>query len=212
LFLGLQAFGGLAYLEGRSLLSGRLGKKLFSRHLTLSDDAYHPMSVGIPFDFEGSPRRAVKLVDRGVVQAVVHDRRTARRAATRSTGHALPLPNAYGPLPVNLVMAAGRSQPQELVAGTRRGLLITRFHYTNVLDPKTLTLTGMTRFGTFLIENGKLGPAVQNMRFTDSMERVLGSVEGVTRTRRFCGSFFGGGYVVPGVKLGRLAFTSGTDF
>jgi predicted Zn-dependent protease len=212
LFMGALGLGGLPWLEGRSLFSDKTEKRVFSTSFTLRDDAYHPMTVGIPFDFEGSPRQAVTLVERGVFKRVVHDRRTARRAGCESTGHALPLPNTSGPLPLNLVLEGGDASLDDLIASTRKGLLITRFHYTNVLDPKALVLTGMTRFGTFVIENGRVGRPVQNMRFTDELGRVLSRVDGLTSDRHYCASFFGGGYVVPGMKLARLAFTSGTDF
>ncbi len=213
MFLAFDAFGAQAFLEGSSFLSGRLGEKVFGDNITIRDDAYHPDTTGMPFDFEGVPRRAVTLVERGVAKAVVHDRRTAKKAGARSTGHGFPQPNAYGPLPLNLVMEGGDSSVEEMVASIDKGLLVTRLHYTNVIDPKRLIITGMTRDGTFLIENGKLSRGVKNLRFTESIPKLLNHVTALSRDRISASTFFGGcGFVAPAIQAERFTFTSGTEF
>ena len=158
------------------------------------------------------PRQRVSLIEQGVFTGVVHDRRTAAIAGVSSTGHALPQPSTAGPLPLNLVMEAGDATLADLVHSTPRGILVTRLHYTNVMDPLNLVLTGMTRDGTFLIENGRVTKPVRNLRFTESAVRLLAHVEGVTRERHYLSTLFGGSYVVPGIKSSAMAFSSGTRF
>lgn len=212
LFMGWFGFGGLTVLDGRSFMSGKIGKRILGRKITISDDVYHPKTIGFPFDYEGMPRKRVVLIDKGVARQAVHDRYTARLAKTRSTGHALPQPNSHGPIPMNLVMEPGDSSLEEMIASTDRGILVHQFHYTNVADPNGLLLTGMTRNGTFLIEKGKVVKPIKNLRFTESAVRALSDVEALTKEQKFCGSFFGGAFVVPGAKIREFSFSSTTPF
>ena len=92
-------------------------------------------------------KRRVPLIEAGACREVVHDSKTAAAAGVASTGHALPAPNAWGPFPYNLSMAAGEASREELIGGLERGLLVTRFHYTNAVQPKQVKITGMTRDG-----------------------------------------------------------------
>lgn len=212
-FLAFRGFGALAYQEGRSFLSGKLGKKIMGKNVSIIEDAYHPDIAGMPFDFEGMPRKKVVLVDKGVACNVVHDRLTAKKAKCSSTGHALPQPNAYGPLPTNLVLLPGNSSMQEMINSTEKGILISEFHYTNILDPMKMTITGMTRNGTFLIENGVITRGIKNMRFTDSVLNILSNVELISRETELRSGFFGGsGFVTPALKIKNFNFSSETKF
>ncbi|MEK7766507.1 MAG: metallopeptidase TldD-related protein, partial [bacterium] len=211
-FWAWEAFGGLAFVEGRSCLSGKIGEKMLHPSVTIVDDAGHPRTMGAPFDAEGAPRQAVTLVDRGTIRGVVHDRITAKRAGVASTGHALPQPNPWGPLAANLVLTPGKDSLESLIGKVSRGLLITEFHYTNVLDPMTLTVTGMTRNGTFLIERGAVGPAVKNMRFTQSLVEAFQRGAGIGKDLEFRRGFFGGGFFCPAIVLDDFTFSSGTQF
>jgi len=212
-FLAFRGFGTLAYQEGRSFLTGKLGKKIMGHNISIIEDAYHPDIAGTPFDFEGMPRKKVVLVAKGVACNLVHDRLTAKKAKCVSTGHALPQPNAHGPLPTNLVLLPGNSCIQEMISSTERGILISEFHYTNILDPMKMTITGMTRNGTFLIENGAITKGVKNMRFTDSVLNMLSNVEMISRDTELCGGFFGGGgFVTPALKINNFNFSSETKF
>jgi PmbA protein len=204
--------GAKAYQEDRSYVSGKLGQKLFSSLLTVSDDAYHPMAPGLPFDFEGMPRQRVLLVDKGVPCAVVHDRITARRAGVQSTGHSLPQPNTSGPMALNVVVEGTDKPLDELVKDVDQGLLVKRFHYGNVLEPKKLSLTGMTRSGLFRIEGGEVVGPVKNMRFTDDLVSVFSTLEDVGRAEPTGKALFGGGFVVPPMRVREFSFTSGTEF
>jgi len=212
LFMAWEGFGALPYLEGRSFVSGKLGRKVLGENITITDDVYHPKTLGLNFDYEGMPRRTVVLVDRGMAKAVVHDRKTAKEAGTESTGHALPQPNTNGPMPLNLTLAAGNSSLDEMVAGTDRGLLITHFHYTNILDPIPLMITGMTRDGVFLVEKGKVKRPVKNFRFTESVVKAFNRVEALGRETAYAHAFWGGGIVCPAAKIRGFHFSSATRF
>lgn len=211
-FLAFTAFNGLAFNEDRSPFSGRLGEKLFSEKLTILDDTNHPLSCGMPFDFEGVPRQKVTLVENGIVKSVVHERKTAKMAGLESTGHSLPQPNSFGPVPFNLVVEAGDEDVEQMIRSTERGLYVTHFHYTNMINPMEQILTGMTRDGVFLIRDGKLAEPVCNLRFTESAFKAYSNLEMLGSEQKRITAAFGGACVVPGMKIGDFTFTSTTEF
>jgi len=212
LFLAWGAMNGKAFNEGRSPFSGKTGVKMVGDNITITDDAYHPMTPGQPFDFEGMPRRKVTMIENGVFRGTVHDRSTGPKAGLSSTGHALPQPDSNGPIPVNMVYTAGGSSLEEMIASTEKGLLVTRLHYCNILDPMKLTITGMTRDGLFLVEKGKVARGVKNMRFTESILSILSNVEALSRQLYKTETFWGGGgTVVPAMKVNGWHFTSKTE-
>lgn len=213
LFTAWDGFGGLQALEGRSFVSGRLGESVFAPSVRITDDAYHPDTIGLNFDFEGLPRQAVRLIDAGRAAGVVHDRKTARAAGVESTGHALPQPNTTGPMPLNLVMEPGDATLEQMIANTERGLLVTHFHYTNILEPRTLLITGMTRDGLFLIERGKVRRPAKNLRFTESVVGALNRVAAIGRATEYSATFWGGGGIVcPALAIKQFNFSSATRF
>ncbi|MEP6697167.1 MAG: TldD/PmbA family protein [Pseudonocardiales bacterium] len=209
-FLAYLAFGGKDYNDGRSALSGRLGELVCDERVTIADDALCPLLPGVPFDAEGTAKRRVPFIDRGIAVAVAHDRETADVAGTTSSGHALAPPNPHGPLPSHVVMAGGQASLADLVAGCERGLYVTRFHYTNVVHPLRTTLTGMTRDGTFLIEDGEITGGVRNLRFTQSSLEALSAVEDVGRDLQVFNEAFFAAAATPALRLSRFAFTSAT--
>ncbi len=213
LFYGWLAGNGLAFAENRSFHRGELGKKLLSDKLTIIEDPYHPELGGLPFDMEGFARKRVTLVDKGVIAGVCHDRRSARLCKGENTGHARMQPDSGGPGPSSLVVATGDQSIEQMIARTPRGLLVTKFHYTNVVDPMDISLTGMTRSGTFLIEDGKITRAVKNMRFTQSLLSAFAEIEAVGDAAHATGgALFGGNFVVPAMKLKKFRFSSPTGF
>ena len=123
------------------------------------------------------PRQRVTLVDKGIVRNLVYSRRSAKKAKTKPTGHGFALPNDYGEAPMNLVVSGGTSSLQEMIATTERGLLVTRLWYIREVDPYEKVMTGMTRDGLFLVERGKVGKAVRNFRFNQSILEMLKNVE-----------------------------------
>ncbi|TAM74665.1 TldD/PmbA family protein [bacterium] len=205
-----QHFSAQSYVDGSSFLSDGLDRTYAGDNVTIRDDYAHPEVLGMPFDFEGSLTRPVTLIDRGVGRHVVTDAYYAARLGVANTGHALPAPNAYGPQPRTLILEPGTKSREELIAQTKRGLLITRFWYIRPVDQRQTIVTGMTRDGTFLIENGRIAGGVRNMRFNQSILGVLRACEPARELMRT------GGYayqcVVPAVKVERFHFSSGTEF
>lgn len=177
LFLGFLAFSGKSFAQGRGILTGRMGEQVAGTNITIHEDPFMTAYPGIPFDYEGVPKQKVTLIENGIARGVVHDRRSAAMAGTESTGHALPADNARGPYPKNMVMAAGNASLDDMVKSTTRGLLITHFWYINYLNPMRTQISGSTRDGTFLIENGEITSPVQNMRATPSILESFSNVE-----------------------------------
>jgi PmbA protein len=210
-FLAYLGFGGRAIVEGRSCFSGRLGQALMSDRVTIVDDALSPLTIGLPFDFEGTPKRRVELVRDGIPETGVHDRRSAAQAGTESTGHALPPPNPMGAFPLNLFLEPGKDSMDAMIAGTERGLLVSRFHYSNVVHPREAIITGMTRDGTWLIENGAVSRPVKNFRFTQSIIEALRDVEMVGSETQLASEFFFAAGRVPALKISRFQFTGKSD-
>jgi PmbA protein len=204
-------FAATALEDKRSCLNDRMGKKLFGANVDISDDVYHPLQMGAPFDGEGMPRERVSLVEKGVPKNLVYSRASAKRAKKKPTGHGFALPNEYGEAPMNLVFAGGQSSLEEMIASTTHGLLVTRLWYIREVDPYEKVLTGMTRDGLFRVESGKVTSAVKNFRFNQSILEMLRSVEMMSPAVRATGeeSFE---MVVPAMKVGNFHFTEATKF
>ena len=208
-FLAYVGFSGKAYHEGRSFLSGHLEEGLMSEQVSITDDALADHAMGLTFDFEGQPKRITPLIEYGVAIKPVMDSYWSAKTGWLNTGHALPAPNAFGPMPLNMEMAAGDRSIDELIAGVQRGVYVTRFHYVNVEDPISVLLTGMTRDGTFMIEDGRLTRPLKNLRFTQSAVDALYWCDAVTAERRFVGTEEGA-VLVPGVLITKFNFTGQT--
>jgi PmbA protein len=204
-------FAGTSVLDKRSCLLGRMGKKVFGDNITIWDDAYHPLQSGAPFDGEGLPRRKVLLVDRGVPKNLVYSRATAKKMKVKPTGHGFSLPNEYGEAPMNLVFAGGDKSVDDMIRSTERGVLVTRLWYIREVDSYEKILTGMTRDGTFLVENGKVAGGIRNFRFNQSIIETLAKVEMLGSAVRAAGeeSFE---MVVPAMKVRDFHFSEVTKF
>jgi PmbA protein len=204
-------FAATALEDKRSCLNDRMGKQLFGKNITITDDAYHPLQLGAPFDGEGLPRERVLLVDRGVPKNLVYARTTAKAARKKPTGHGFPLPNEYGEAPLNLVFSSGTTSLEEMIASTDRGLLVTRLWYIREVDPYEKIMTGMTRDGLFLVEKGKVTSAVRNFRFNQSILEMLRNVELLGPAVRASGeeAFE---MVVPAMKVRDFHFSEVTKF
>jgi predicted Zn-dependent protease len=211
-WLGWLGFGAKAYDEGRSFLVGRLGQRVCSPLVTIVDDALTPDAIGVGFDFEGVPKRRVTLIDEGVAASLVYDFRAATGHGVEPTGHGLPAPSAEGALPMHLAMLPGQASKADLVAGLERGLLVTRFHYTNLVNLMETTITGMTRDGTFWVEDGKVVGAVRNLRFTQSILDALSSVRAVGAETELAAEDGYGAARAPALAIDRFAFSSATTF
>jgi predicted Zn-dependent protease len=205
-FMGLTA---TAVQEERSFMNGQFGKQLVSPLVTIYDDGHDPAGLPQAFDYEGVPKQRVAMIEHGIANAVVYDSFTAMREGKTNTGHALPAPNSYGPLPLNTMMEAGEASMETLLKGIERGLYVTRFHYTNVVHPVKTLFTGMTRDGTFLIEHGELTRPVKNLRFTQNILDALREVQAIGRERIQCTEYLP--IVAPALRIGRFNFTGITD-
>jgi PmbA protein len=216
-------YSGMAILDQRSFLTGRIGSQLFGKNVTIWDDVTHPLQTGSPFDGEGVRRQRLPLVENGVVKRVVYARATAERmqhseykdkvGPIAATGHGFALPNEMGEMPCNIVFAAPQN-PQtvaEMIASTERGVLVTRLWYIREVDPYEKILTGMTRDGTFLVENGRVRQGVRNFRFNQSLIQMLSNVEVMSAPVRCSGeeSF---DMVAPAMKVRDFGFTEVTKF
>jgi PmbA protein len=216
-------YSGMAILDQRSFLTGRIGSQLFGKNITIWDDVTHPLQTGSPFDGEGVRRQRLPLVEDGAVKRVVYARATAERmkhseykdkvGPIEATGHGFALPNEMGEMPCNIVFAAPQN-PQtvaEMIASTERGVLVTRLWYIREVDPYEKILTGMTRDGTFLVENGRVRQGVRNFRFNQSLIHMLSNVETMSLPVRCSGeeSF---DMVAPAMKVHDFGFTEVTKF
>lgn len=206
----IDHFSAQSYDEGTSFFTGGLGNAYFPEHLTIRDDYAHPLAPGMPFDYEGQPTMRLPLVENGIVRNIVTDSYWAKKLDLDNTGHALPAPNSYGPLPRALVVEPGSVSTQELIANTKRGLLVSRFWYIRTVDQKQAIVTGMTRDGTYLIENGKLAGGVRNLRFNQSIVDALKNATFSSAQRRTAGD--AGTLVTPTAKIENFHFTSTTEF
>jgi predicted Zn-dependent protease len=204
-------FAATAMWDQRSCFNKRMGKQLMGKNITLHDDAYHPLQTGAPFDGEGIPRQKILLVDKGVPTNLVFARATARKMKARPTGHGFSLPNEMGEAPVNLVFGGGTSSVDDMVRSTDRGILVTRLWYIRDVDPYEKVLTGMTRDGTFLVQDGKVAGGVRNFRFNQSVLEMLSNVEMMGAAVRAAGeeSFE---MVVPPMKVRDFHFSEVTKF
>lgn len=205
LFLSFLGFGAKTFIERRSFMSGKIGEKITGDNITIVEDPYCPENLGIPFDYEGTNKKKVILIQNGVARGVVYDSYYANIAGVESTGHALPPINRFGPYPKNLVMDAGDRTKEELIASTEKGILITHFWYINYMNPMRTMVTGTTRDGTFLIENGKVKSAVKNMRIGQSILEALSNAKMMTKRRKLCPQY-GVSMLVPTMKIENFNF------
>lgn len=214
-WLSFTSFGAQQVQEGQSFMAGHVGEELLDESITLYDDGLDGAGIPMPFDFEGVPKQRVTLIENGVIKGPVYDSLTGAKDGVASTGHAGVASFRGGPAPSNLFMAPGERSVDELLSSVKRGLMITNFHYLNgLLDTRKALFTGMTRDGTFLIEDGHVAGAVKNMRFTDSMVRALANVGGVSKERHVVARSWGGigATTVPTLLLRDFKFTGSTEF
>ena len=209
-FLGGQLTG-MAVEEGRSFVGGKIGEKV-TGPVTLVDDPFDPDGQPMPFDYEGYPASRVTLIEDGVARAVVYDSQTAARMNAKNTGHALP-PNPFMTVaPMHTRLEPGTRTREQLITDTKRGLLVTRFHYTRWVHQLRTIVTGMTREGTFLIENGEIAGPVKNLRFTQSYADALGGTLGIGKDLRLIPGFMGTSRRVPALHLSAFTFTGATRY
>jgi predicted Zn-dependent protease len=191
--------------EGRSAFSKagggtRLGEKIVDERVTLLTDPADPLILGSPFDGEGMPTGKQTWVQNGVLNQLAYNRFWANKQGKAATGGAQ-----------SLRMASGKDTIESMIASTTRGVLVTRLWYLRPLDARTLMYTGLTRDGTFLIENGKIARSIKNFRFNDSPLFMLNNLEGVGAAVRTAGGEGGPGVAMPPIKVRDFNFSSSSD-
>ena len=213
-WLGYIAFGAKSFQERTSFLAGRMGEQVMARGISIYDDGCDPAGLRMPFDFEGVPKQRVMLIDRGKAAGIVYDTAYGALYGRPSTGHALPPDETEGPVPAHLFLAPGSRTRQELIAGCRRGILIPRFHYVNgLLNPREALMTGLTREGACLIEDGKLTTPITTLRFTQSLLEAFRHVTGISKERELIAdpTQDGGCAVMPTIRLAKFRFTGRSE-
>jgi len=208
------AFSGRAVQDGRSPLAGRFGEQITGDKISITDNAYGGHMMGIPFDFEGVPRQTVTLINNGIANEVTWSRFAAQREGKNPTGH------GFGPgampsdsLPLNLKVKTGDKSLDEMVKMLDKGIQVTRFHYVNgLLDTRKAVMTGMTRDGAWLVENGEIKHAIKNLRFTDSMLEAWKRIDAIESNAYPCAAWWSaiGSYDIPGVLIRDFQFTGKT--
>jgi len=208
-------FGSKTFQEQTSFLSNRIGKKIMGENVTMYDDGTDPSGIAFPFDFEGVPKQKVMLIENGIAKGVVYNSLHAHKEGKKSTGHALTPDNSEGAYAMNLFLAGGQSSLEKMIQSTERGILVTRFHYINgLLDTTNAVLTGMTRDGTFWVQDGKIKHGIKNLRFTDSMLKAFSHVSQISQERKIVASWWDdvGCIVAPAMLIDKFKFTGKTEF
>jgi predicted Zn-dependent protease len=185
--------------EGRSFLSkkgggSKLGEKIVDERVTIYTDPTHPEVPAATWDNEGLPRPKTMWIEKGVVKNMIYSRYWADKQGKQPV-----------PFPVNGIVEGGTASVDDLIKDTARGILVTRTWYIRMVDPQTLLLTGLTRDGTFFIENGKIAFPIKNMRFNESPVIMLNNIEALGKPERIQGS------LVPPMKIRDFTFSSLSD-
>ena len=190
--------------DGDSFTIGKTGERVFGENLTIIDDATNPELKPLLFDYEGTPRKTVSMIEKGIVRSCLYDNKLAARHKTENTGHAVSN-KGRGGYPVNIIVENGNKTVDEIVSDVDSGVYINEFHYTNFVNPRQLQITGLTRNGTFLIENGKLTKPISTMRFTISLLDIFNEIKAISNEQVKVGGYIG--MLVPSVCIDKFIFT-----
>jgi predicted Zn-dependent protease len=212
-YLAAMAFSAQTYQEGRSAFSGNLGEKLAHEKVTIWDDGQEEKGFPMPFDVEGVGKQKLTIMEEGIAKTVAYDSYHAHREGKKSTGHAIDAPSSIASIPLNLFVKKGDISLEEMISSCERGVLVTRFHYTNPMHPLKTIITGMTRDGTFWIENGEITKGLKNFRFTQSILEALQGVEAISNRwgiQRM--EYLKASICAPAIQVNNFTFTGTTLF
>lgn len=211
MWLAMMGFGARAVDERRSFVAGKRGEEVLGENISIWDDGLDLTGLPFPFDFEGMPRRRLSLIEHGIARDIALDTFYAGKLGVQTNGHAMRkgMPFDVGPVPTHIYLANGTASVAEMIRSVDRGLLVTSFHYTRLVHPLHLIVTGMTRHGTFLIEHGELAGPVKNLRYTQSYVEALRHVQAISSETRLVGGMSPAR--VPALKIGRFTFTGVTE-
>lgn len=206
-------FVGQAYEEGRSYMANKMGEQLVGDNISIWDDGLNTATLNIPFDVEGVPKKRVDIVKNGIAAGVVYNYANAKKYSKEPTGHSRYRRGGNYESPANIIMAAGDSSVEEMIKNTKKGLLVTRFHYTHCPEPREVVMTGTTRDGIFFIENGKIKHSVMNMRLTDSVLRMLNNVDKISSERKLQRDWWSTfTSFLPAIHVTNVKWTGSTSF
>jgi len=192
--------------DGDSFAIGKIGERVFGENLTVTDDAKHPELRPLMFDYEGTPRKTLNLIENGIIRSCLYDKKLAARHKTENTGHAISN-KGRGGYPSNIIVKPGDKTMDEMIASVDSGIFINEFHYTNFVNPRRLQITGLTRNGTFIIENGKITKPVTTMRFTVSLLDLFNKILMISRDHTIVDGYMGSA-LIPAVCVDNFIFTS----
>jgi predicted Zn-dependent protease len=207
LLLAFLGFGGKTLSQKRSFMSDKIGQAIMGSNITISEDPFNPVMRFMPFDYEGVPKKKVMIVEKGIAGEGVYDSYFAKLAGKNSTGNALEPDNNYGPYPKAMVMSGGSSTVDEMIKSTPSGIYITRFWYLNFLNPMKTMVTGYTRDGTFLIEDGKITKPIVDMRIQQSMLEAFSNAELLSSEQRLIPQY-GTLMMVPFMKIANFSLNA----
>ncbi len=191
--------------EGRSFLSkkgggNRLGEQVFDSRVSIHSDPWHADAPVMPWDGEGLPREKMSIIDKGKVSYLEYSRYWAKQKGKTAKGS-----------PGNILMAGGTKSTMDLVKGTQKGILVTRTWYIRMVDPQTVLLTGLTRDGTFYIENGEIKYPIKNFRFNESPVIMLNNIDELGKPVRIAGDESNFSMMIPPMRLRDFTFSSLSD-
>ena len=191
--------------EGRSFLTkkgggNKVGEKVFDERVTLYADPAAPGAAVMPWDEDGLPRERTSIVNKGVVDYLAYSRYWAKKQGKKAVGQ-----------PGNLIMVGGDKSTMDLVKSTKKGVLVTRTWYIRMVDPQTVLLTGLTRDGTFYIENGEIKYPIKNFRFNESPVIMLNNVDEIGKPERVADDESPFVMMIPPMKIREFTYTSLSD-
>jgi len=214
MYLDMMGFSAKKVQEERSFMKGKFGEQIMDERVNIYDDVSDLDMIGYPFDYEGVSKEKVEIIKDGIANEVVYDSYTAgREEDEESTGHALPMPNPMSPLAMNLLMDTGDYAQEEMIEETDKGILVTRFNYCRPVHPVKGILTGLTRDGTWLIEDGEIKHPLKNLRFTQNLIEAFNNIEGIGKERTlFAMGYYPAYFAAPALKIKDFNFTGTTEF
>lgn len=205
--LCFENFDAKSFMEDRSCVSGKLNQKITGDLVSIYNDPTDHEGMMFSIDMEGLPRQKLALIENGIAKNIVHNSYTAGLMNAKSTGNRVSA-SSNTPFPLNITMKSGESTLNQMIESVEKGLYITRLNYINAVDSRQTINTGLTRGGTFLIENGKISKAVYNLRFTDSTLKMFNNISMVSDQRRIGGEY--APTLTPAVKIDKFRFTGKT--
>lgn len=204
-YMNYYGFSAKSVQSGRSFLTEKKGRKVFSDKITIIDDVNDSNTFYFPFDFEGYKRKPVKIITDGLATDLLYDLESSNVDGVETTGHSFGNSNIGG-FGANLVMKGGDSNLDRMIKTLSSGIIISRFHYIDVIDPRKAVFSALIRDSAFLIQNGIVTKGIKNMRFTDSIINIFNNVLEISSERRKVQSFLGVNFV-PAIKIEKFNLT-----